>query len=171
MRNIGRCLQPRVLLLFPGNKNNIFAFKSMIFSFLSLFFFFRNWKTSRTVFIYISILMDKSEQCILNSTIYSFRASLEAQMIRNLPAMWETQVWSMGWEDPLEEGMATHSRILAWRIPGTEEPAELQSVGLQKVRHDWATNTHTELYCFMQCTHIFASFSFPIYSTYSPAYL
>ena len=99
MRNIGRCLQPRVLLLFPGNKNNIFAFKSMIFS-----FFFRNWKTSRTVFTYISILRDKSEQCILNSSIYSFRASLVAQMVRNLPATRETEVWSMGWEDFPGEG-------------------------------------------------------------------
>ena len=124
------------------------------FSLFSLSCFFRNWKTSRTVFIYISILMDKSEQCILNSTIYSFRASLEAQMIRNLPAMWETQVWSMGWEDPLEKGMATHSRILAWRIPGTEEPAELQSMGLQKVRHDWATNTHRVILLYAVYTHL-----------------
>ena len=50
------------------------------------------------------------------------RASLMAQTIKNLPAMWETQVQSLGQEDPLEEGMATHSSILAWRIPWTEEP-------------------------------------------------
>ena len=47
---------------------------------------------------------------------------LVAQMVKNLPAMWETQVWSLGGEDPLEEGMTTHSGILAWRIPWTEEP-------------------------------------------------
>ena len=50
----------------------------------------------------------------------------------------ETQVWSLGWEDPLEEGMATYSSILAWRIPWTEEPDGLPSMGLQRVGHDWA---------------------------------
>ena len=53
--------------------------------------------------------------------------------------MWETWVWSLGGEDPLEEGMATHSSILAWRIPWTEEPGGLQSMGSQRVGHDWAT--------------------------------
>jgi len=52
-------------------------------------------------------------------------------MVKNLPAMLETWVRSLGWEDPLEEGMAIHSSILAWRIPRTEEPGGLQSVGLQ----------------------------------------
>ena len=47
-------------------------------------------------------------------------------MVKNVPAMWETQVQSLGWEDPLEEGMATHSSILAWRIPWIEEPERLQ---------------------------------------------
>ena len=61
-------------------------------------------------------------------------ASLVAQMVKNQPAMQETWVQSLGWDDPLEEGMATHSSILAWRIPWTEEPAGLQSLGLQ--RHD-----------------------------------
>ena len=56
-------------------------------------------------------------------------ASLVAQMVKNLPTMWETQVQSLGQEDPLEKGMATHSIILAWRIPWTEEPGGLQSVG------------------------------------------
>ena len=51
-----------------------------------------------------------------------------AQTVNNLPAIWETQVQSLGQEDPLEKGMATHSGILAWRIPGTEEPDELQSL-------------------------------------------
>ena len=56
--------------------------------------------------------------------------------------MQETWVWSLGWEDSLEEGMATHSSILAWRIPRTEEPGGLQSMGSQRVRYNWATN-HT----------------------------
>ena len=55
-------------------------------------------------------------------------------------AMQETWVWSLGWEDPLEEGMATHSTILAWRIPWTEEPGGLQFMGSQKIGHNWETN-------------------------------
>ena len=57
-------------------------------------------------------------------------------MSKNLPAMQETWVLSLGREDPLEEGMATHSSILAWRIPWTEEPGRLQSIGSQRVGHD-----------------------------------
>ena len=56
-----------------------------------------------------------------------------AQTVKNPPAMWETWVRSLGWEDPLEEDIATHSSILAWRIPWTEEPGSLQSMGLQRV--------------------------------------
>ena len=59
-----------------------------------------------------------------------------AQTVKNLPAGQETQVQSLGWEDPLEEGMAIHSSFLAWRIPWTEEPGGLQSMGLQRVGHD-----------------------------------
>ena len=62
-------------------------------------------------------------------------ASLVAQMVKNPPTMRETWVRSLGWEDPLEEGMAIHSSILAWRIPWTEEPGGLQSMGSQRVRH------------------------------------
>ena len=64
------------------------------------------------------------------------RASLVAQTVKNLPAMQETWVQSLGQEDPLEKGMATHSSILAWRILWTEEPSGLQSMGSQRVRHD-----------------------------------
>ena len=62
--------------------------------------------------------------------------SLVAQTVKNLPAMWEKRVQSLGWEDPLEEAMATHSSILAWRIPWTEEPGKLQSIGSQRIRHN-----------------------------------
>ena len=62
--------------------------------------------------------------------------SLVAQMVKNLPTIQETWVRSLGWEDTLEKGMATHANILAWRIPGTEEPDRLQSMGSQRVRHD-----------------------------------
>ena len=62
-------------------------------------------------------------------------------MVKNLPAVWETWVQSLGSEDPLEKGMATHSSILAWRIPWTEETGGLQSMGLQRIGHDRATFT------------------------------
>ena len=55
-----------------------------------------------------------------------------AQMVKNLPAMWETQVLSLGQKDPLEKGVATHSSILAWRIPWTEEPSGLQTMGFKE---------------------------------------
>ena len=66
-------------------------------------------------------------------------ASLGAQMVNNPPAVRETWVQSLSWEDALEECMATHSSILAWRIPWTEKPGGLQSIGLQRVEHNWAT--------------------------------
>jgi len=69
-------------------------------------------------------------------------ASLVAQTVKNLPAMWETRVQSLGQEDPLGKEMGTHSNILAWRIPWTEKPGRPQSMGSQKVKHDYATNTH-----------------------------
>ena len=66
----------------------------------------------------------------------SVEASLVAQMVKNPPAMQETWVQSLGWEDPLEQDMATHSSILAWRMPWTEEAGGLQSMGSQRVGHD-----------------------------------
>ena len=59
-----------------------------------------------------------------------------AQIVKNLPAIQGTWVQSLGWEDPLEKGMAIHPSLLAWRIPWTEEPGRLQSIGLQRVGHD-----------------------------------
>ena len=68
-------------------------------------------------------------------------SSLVAQRVKNLPAMQETRVQSLGWEGLLEKEMATHCSLLAWRIPWTEEPGGLWSMGPQRVRHDWETNT------------------------------
>ena len=65
-----------------------------------------------------------------------FQTSLVAQTVKRLPVTWETQVQSLGREDLLEKEMATHSSILAWRIPWTEEPGRLQSMGSQRVGHD-----------------------------------
>ena len=69
-----------------------------------------------------------------------FKASLVAQMVKNLPAVQETWLQFLGGEDPLEKEMATHCSILAWKVPWTKEPGGLQSMGSQRVRHDWATN-------------------------------
>ena len=66
--------------------------------------------------------------------------TLVAQRVKHLSAMQETRVRSLGWEDPLEKEMATHSSILVWRIPWTEEPGRLQSTGSQRVGHNWATS-------------------------------
>ena len=83
------------------------------------------------LFLYISIF----------STTSSAMGFFGGSDIKNLPAVRKTQDWSLGWEDPLEKGMATHSSILAWRIPQTEETGSVQSMGLQRVGHYWVTNT------------------------------
>ena len=70
-------------------------------------------------------------------------ASLAAQTVKKLPAMQAIQVWSLGWKDSLEKGMATHSTIVTWRIPRTEEPGGLQPMGTQRVAHSWVTSTFT----------------------------
>ena len=84
-------------------------------------------------------------------------ASQVALLVKNLSANAgeETQVWSLGWEDPLEEGMGTNSSILVWRIPCTEEPGMLQSTGLQRIRHNQSNvaHTHKHIYiCVLQVT-------------------
>ena len=73
-----------------------------------------------------------------------------AQTVKSLPAMQEIQVQSLDQEDPLEKGMAIHSSILAWRIPWTEEPGKLQSIGLQRVGHDRTIKTHTHSVTFVE---------------------
>ena len=72
-----------------------------------------------------------------------------AKTIKNLPAMQETWVRSLGWEVSLEKGMATHSSILVCRIPWTEEPGELQSMELQRAGHNWVINTFTQFMYFI----------------------
>ena len=83
-------------------------------------------------------------QYLLKFNIYVpyYEASLVAQWLQNLPAMQEMQIQSLGQEDPLEEGMATHSGILAWEMPWTEKPSRLQSMGSQRVGYDLGTNQH-----------------------------
>ena len=74
--------------------------------------------------------------------VSTYWSSLVAQVVKSLPATRETQAWFLGRENPLEKEMATHSSTLAWRIPWMEEPGRLQSVGTQRVGHDWVTSPH-----------------------------
>ena len=85
----------------------------------------RNWKVKRFMVLIITITF-----------IRVWRAFLVAYMVKNLPAMQETHVRSLGQEDPLEKGLATYSSSLSWRIPWTEEPGRLQSMGLQRFGHN-----------------------------------
>ena len=87
-------------------------------------------------FIFFKTTILKSERQLDITFLLRRRASLVAQTIKNLPAMRETWARSLGWEDPLEKGTATHSSILTWRMPWTEEPGGLESMGLQRVGHD-----------------------------------
>ena len=93
-----------------------------------------------------------------HTRIVGIPASLVAQRLKRLPARRETWVQSLGREDPLEKEMATHSSILAWRIPWTEEPGRLQSMGLQRVGHDWATSLSLSTW-HHQAAHETSSFS------------
>ena len=81
-------------------------------------------------------LLTASLDYINNSMLLEIQDSLVAQMVKNLPVMQEAWVQSLGWEDSLEKEMATHSSILAWRIPWTEDPGGLQSMGSQGVGHN-----------------------------------
>ena len=98
---------------------------------------FEKWLQNAEFFMF-SITVPKDEHS---------GASQIAQMVKSLPAMQETWVRSLGWEDPVEEDMTTHSSIPARRIPWTEEPGRIQSTGSQRVRHNWATTPHCPQNC------------------------
>ena len=83
---------------------------------------------------YVEILIRKRDS--ISNPLSKGRASLVAQTVKHLPAMRETWVRFLGWKDPLEKEMAIHSSTLAWKIPWTEEPDRLQSMGSQRVGHD-----------------------------------
>ena len=86
----------------------------------------------------LGLLVQKCEESVQNVQVavltFSSVASLVGQRVKRLPAMWEAWIWSPGWEDPLEKEMATHSSILAWKIPRMEEPRRLQVHGIAKSR-------------------------------------
>ena len=99
----------------------------------------------------IFILACDSSSLAFHMMCSAYRASLVAQTVKNLPAVQEIWVQSLGQEDPLEKEMATNSTVLTWRIPGTEEPGRLPSMGPHRVRHDWsnfvAAADHYIYYC------------------------
>ena len=111
----------------------------------------RNTKKKQYCFSHDVLLVNDFE-----NMCHDLEASLVAQIVKNLPAIKQTWAQSLGWEDPLEMGMATHSSILPWRIPLTEEPSRLQSMGSQRVGHDWVTTFSTvSLYIFFKIINIF----------------
>ena len=108
--------------------------------------------------------------CLYISTyIYTFPytyvylwASLVAQVVKNLPVVQETWVLSLGWEDLLGKGMATQSSVPAWRIPWTEKPGRLKSMGLQRVGHNWVNFTFFK--CLFIVLHIYKNFKITIWN-------
>ena len=101
---------------------------------------------------------------LYSEILMRFWASLVAHTVKNPPAVQETWVPSLGQEDPLEEGPATHSSILAWRIPGTEEPGGPQFMGSQRVGHNSATNTNARMQSWYRMMQQSPSFLLPIFS-------
>ena len=127
----------------------------------------------------LALCRELNKTANMKAASFILGASLVTQMVKNLPALWEIWVSSLGQKDPLKKGMATDSSILAWRIPWTEEPGGLKSLGLQRIGHNWTTwhtynvgslkgvlvtkktKVDTELYV---CTSAGAVFSFPFYN-------
>ena len=103
----------------------------------------KQWKWICPIMGFWETSLSCTKDFVANSLVFGLSQWLSGK--KNLPAMQETQVWSMGWGDPLEEGMATGSSICAWRIPWTEEPGGLQSIRLQRIRQDWSD---------FACTHL-----------------
>ena len=119
----------------------------------ALFIFMKYIKLSATLMIFLNLI------CTSMYSLLYFMTSLVAQMVKHLSTMRET--WSLGWEDPLEKEMATHSRTITWKIPWVEEPGGLQSIGSQRVRHDWATSIQFNLtLCFHKSNSICTLFVF-----------
>ena len=97
-----------------------------------------------TIFSYVNLNF-RNSTAINISPLVSQKGFSMAQTVKNLPAMQDTRLRFLSQEDPLEKGMATHSSILAWRIPWTEEPGGLQSMVQRRVGHDGVTHTFTSL--------------------------
>ena len=112
-------------------------------------------------FIGIWLIHNVNFCCTVRWFCYTYAyiwTSLVARTVKRLPTMWEIQIRSLGWEDPLEKEMATHSSTLAWKISWTEEHCRLQSMGSQRVGHDWATSLSLSL-PFIHISSLFSFFS------------
>ena len=123
---------------------------------------------SMKIFLWKGIYNDKILALILEFTQQIFMdSSLVAQTVKRLPAMRETRVPSLGWENPLEKEIATHSSTLAWKIPWTEEPGRLRSMGC-RVGHDWATSLRqcAGYTCVLQCFTLWTRFNKKFNSEY-----
>jgi len=118
------------------------------------------FKCSLSLLIFCQVLL------LITNDRY-LQASLVVQMVRNLPALQKTWVRPLGWEDPLEKGMATHSRTLAWRIPWTEESGWLQSRGLQRVGQHWATNIYICIHRYIQLYLLICLFLYSVLSVFA----
>ena len=113
--------------------NPIFSFKNFILMYFQIVALAN--KIIPWSHMLIRLVFLEGKMCLYSNNIKGDN-SLVAQIVKSLPAMWATRVRCLGWEDPLEKGMATHSSTLSWKIPWTEEPGRLQSVGLQRVGHN-----------------------------------
>ena len=111
----------------------------------SISLFSWNLKTFRVVPFFFFFRIHTKKHLLGTNHGPKKRTSLVAQTVKRLPTVQETRVQCLGQEDPLEKEMATHSSTLAWKIPWTEEPGRLQSMGSQRVGHDWATS-HTYIH-------------------------
>ena len=105
----------------------------------------RRCESDTSSFVKADSKLKNWQQNLRDSFVYPARrssclASLVAQMVKRMPAIWETRLWSLSWENPPEKGMATYSSTLAWKIPWTEESGRQQPMGPQKIRHDWVTS-------------------------------
>ena len=123
----------------PQARYTVFTVKIFVFESLPPQLIFC-YPASHLLMLHLGMLQER------NQTPYCIHGNINGlvgQTVKNLPAKWETQVWPLGQVDPLEKGIAIHSSILAWRIPRTEEPGGPQSIGSQRLKHNWVINTLT----------------------------
>ena len=143
------------ILTLAVNFSSVFHFHALAYCLTVRWEFWRDavWKLGPSFFLlayarlhllfYFNKTVDISYWSVILPHLWNsvFSRGLSLRLgAKHLSAMWETRVRSLGWEDPLEKEMVTHSNTLAWKIPWTEEPGRLQSKGSQRVRHDWATS-------------------------------
>ena len=158
----------------PPFPPQLLATTILLSDFMNLIILGTSNKSNYTVFVLLSLAYF-TEDNVFNlppscSMCYMLQLSCwmgfpSGSVVKNPPAMQETWVWSLGQEDPLEKEMATLSSILAWKIPWTEEPGGLQTIGLQRVRHDWAYRHYDGIISHSTCTDTFCLCIHPLMDT------